>query len=155
MLKAIASSVPFTPNISKLSEHTGLSRNSLIEAIKTLQKAGLVIELYKDTSGIGMLTKPEKLYLNNSNLMNVLAGEQVNIGNIRETFFVNQLKCGNSINLSQTADFLINEKYTIEVGGKNKKQKQIAGIENALVVKDDIEVGHGNIIPLWMFGLLY
>jgi hypothetical protein len=155
MLKAIASSVPFTPNISKLSEHTGLSRNSLIEAIKTLQKAGLVIELYKDASGIGMLTKPEKLYLNNSNLMYVLAGEQANIGNIRETFFVNQLKCSNMINLSPTADFLINEKYTVEVGGKNKKQKQIAGIENALIVKDDIEIGHGNIIPLWMFGLLY
>jgi len=155
MLKAIASSVPFTPNISKLSEHTGLSRNSLIEAIKTLQKAGLVIELYKDSSGIGMLTKPEKLYLNNSNLMYVLAGEQANIGNIRETFFVNQLKCGNTIHLSPTADFLINEKYTIEVGGKNKKRKQIAGIADALVVKDDIEIGHGNIIPLWMFGLLY
>jgi predicted AAA+ superfamily ATPase len=155
MLKAIASSVPFTPNISKLSEHTGLSRNSLIEAIKTLQKAGLVIELYKDSSGIGMLTKPEKLYLNNSNLMYVLAGEQPNIGNIRETFFVNQLKCGNTIHLSPTADFLINEKYTIEVGGKNKKRKQIAGIADALVVKDDIEIGHGNIIPLWMFGLLY
>jgi predicted AAA+ superfamily ATPase len=155
MLKAIASSVPFTPNISKLSEHTGLSRNSLIEAIKTLQKAGLVIELYKDTSGIGMLTKPEKLYLNNPNLMYVLAGEHANIGNIRETFFVNQLKCRNTINLSPVADFLIDEKYTIEVGGKSKTRKQIAGLENALVVKDDIEIGHGNIIPLWMFGLLY
>jgi len=155
MLKAVASSVPFTPNISKLSEHTGLSRNSLIEAIKTLQKAGLVIELYKDSSGIGMLTKPEKLYLNNSNLMYVLAGQQANIGNIRETFFVNQLKCGNTIHLSPTADFLINEKYTLEVGGKNKKQKQIAGVADAFVVKDDIEIGHGNMIPLWMFGLLY
>ena len=114
-----------------------------------------MIELYKDSSGIGMLTKPEKLYLNNSNLMYVLAGEQANIGNIRETFFVNQLKCGNTIHLSPNADFLINEKYTIEVGGKNKKRKQIAGIADALVVKDDIEIGHGNIIPLWMFGLLY
>ena len=107
LLKAIATSVPFTPNISKLSERIGLSRNSLVESIKTLDKVGIIQELHKDSSGIGALTKPEKLLLNNTNLIYVLASENTNIGNVRETFFVNQLSCNHNVNLAPQGDFLI------------------------------------------------
>lgn len=155
LLIAIASSAPFTPNITKLSEKIGVSRNTLIQAIKILSRAGLVIELYKDTSGIGVLTKPEKLFLNNTNLMHVLAKDTINIGNVRETFFLNQFKDLFEINLAEKADFIIDKKYTFEIGGKGKNKKQIANLENAFVAKDNIEIGFGNAIPVWLFGFMY
>lgn len=155
LLISIATSAPFTPNITKLSEKVGISRNKLVQSIKILERAGLVNELYKDTSGIGVLTKPEKLFLNNSNLMYALAKEKTNIGNVRETFFLNQFKGLHEINLSETADFLIDKTCTFEIGGKNKTQKQIANTENSYVAKDGIEIGFGNIIPVWMFGFMY
>jgi len=155
LLITIASSAPFTPNITKLSEKINVSRNTLVQSIKILERAGLVNELYKDSSGIGVLTKPEKLYLNNSNLMYALAKENTNIGNVRETFFLNQFKGLHEINRSEIADFIINKTYTFEIGGKNKTKKQVANIENAYVAKDSIEIGFGNIIPVWIFGLMY
>jgi hypothetical protein len=155
LLISIASSAPFTPNITKLSEKIGVSRNTLIMAIKILHRAGLVNELYKDSSGIGVLTKPEKLFLNNTNLMYVLAKDTINIGNVRETFFVNQFKDLREINLSEKADFIIDKKYTFEIGGKGKTKKQIANLENAFVAKDNIEIGFGNAIPVWLFGFMY
>ena len=155
LLVTIATSVPFTPNISKLSQLIGVSRNMLIQCIKILERASLVIELYKDTSGIGVLTKPEKLYINNTNLMYALATENTNVGNLRETFFLNQFKGLQTIHLATNSDFIINQKYTFEVGGKNKKQKQIQGILNAYLVQDGIEIGFGNTIPLWAFGFMY
>ena len=155
LLIAIASSAPFTPNITKLSEKVGVSRNTLIQAIKILDRAGLVNELYKDTSGIGVLTKPEKLFLNNTNLMYVLAKENINIGNVRETFFLNQFKGLKEINLSVESDFIIDKKYTFEIGGKSKTKKQIAKLDNAFIAKDNIEIGFGNYIPVWLFGFMY
>jgi len=155
LLISIATSAPFTPNISKLSEKIGVSRNTLIQAIKILNRAGLVNELYKDTSGIGVLTKPEKLFLNNTNLMYVLAKENINIGNVRETFFLNQFNDLYQINLSEHSDFIIDDKYTFEIGGKNKSKKQIANLESAFVAKDNIEIGFGNAIPVWLFGFMY
>ncbi|MDG3582941.1 AAA family ATPase [Galbibacter pacificus] len=155
LLISVASSAPFTPNITKLSEKVGVSRNMLVQSIKILERAGLVNELYKDTSGIGVLTKPEKLYLNNSNLMYALAKENSNIGNVRETFFLNQFKGLHEINRSEIADFLIDKTYTFEIGGKNKAKKQIAGTQNAYVAKDGIEIGFGNIVPVWLFGFMY
>lgn len=155
LLFAIATSAPFTPNITKLSERIGMSRAMLIEAIKQLERAGLVNELYKQTKGIGALTKPEKLYLNNTNLMYALAKDSVNVGNLRETFFINQFKHLAAIYLAEQADFLIDGKYTFEVGGKNKTQVQIQGINNAFIAKDNIEIGFGNVIPVWLFGFMY
>ncbi|WP_417359224.1 ATP-binding protein [Galbibacter sp.] len=155
LLITIASSAPFTPNITKISEKVGVSRNMLVQSIKILERAGLVNELYNDSTGIGVLTKPEKLYLNNSNLMYALAKENTNIGNVRETFFLNQFKGLHEINLSQYADFVIDKTYTFEVGGKNKTKKQIASIENSYIAKDGIEIGFGNIIPVWLFGFMY
>jgi predicted AAA+ superfamily ATPase len=155
LLKTVATSVPFTPNISKLSILVGLSRNSLISALKMLEKAGLVNELYKKTTGIGVLTKPEKLYLNNTSLLYALAKENTNIGNVRETFVLNQLKGLHEVNLPEKGDFIIDEKITLEVGGKSKSKKQIIGIKNTYIAKDQIEIGYDNIIPVWLFGLLY
>lgn len=155
LLKTVATSVPFTPNITKLSSLVGLSRNSLVSALKMLERAGLVNEIYKRTKGIGVLTKPEKLYLNNSNLIYALANENANIGNVRETFVLNQLKGIHTVNLPETGDFLIDEKITIEVGGKSKSQKQIATTQNAYIAKDQIEIGFNNIVPVWLFGFLY
>lgn len=155
LLISIASSAPFTPNVTKLSEIVGVSRNTLIQAIKILNRAGLVNELYKDTSGIGVLTKPEKLFLNNTNLMYVLAKENINIGNVRETFFLNQFIGIHEINLSEKADFIIDKKFTFEIGGKNKTKKQIAAILDAFVAKDGIEIGFSNQIPVWIFGFMY
>ncbi len=155
LLISVATSAPFTPNITKLSEKIGVSRNTLIQAIKILDRAGLVNELYKDNSGIGVLTKPEKLFLNNTNLMYVLAKDNINIGNVRETFFLNQFKGFIEINLAETSDFIIDKKYTFEIGGKNKSKKQIANLENAFVAKDSIEIGYQNIIPVWLFGFMY
>ncbi|RKO70834.1 AAA family ATPase [Sphingobacterium puteale] len=155
LLISIATSAPFTPNITKLSEIVGVSRNILVHGIKILGRAGLVNELYKDNSRIGVLTKPEKLYLNNSNLMYALAKENTNVGNVRETFFLNQFMGLHEINLSPVADFLVDKRYTFEVGGKNKTKKQITGISDAYLAKDGIEIGFSNVIPVWLFGFMY
>lgn len=155
LLVAIAQSVPFTPNITKLSERLGMSRGFLLNAIKLLNRADLVIELYKPTKGIGALTKPEKLYLNNSNLLYALGKQNTEVGTIRETFFANQIKNIYDIHLAEKGDFLVDRKYTFEIGGKGKTSKQIKGIKNSFVVRDDMEVGGLNIIPLYLFGFLY
>lgn len=155
LLFAIATSAPFTPNITKLSERIGASRAVLIQAIKQLERAGLVNELYRPTKGIGALTKPEKLFLNNTNLMYALAKENTNVGNLRETFFVNQFKNLAVIHLADQGDFLIDEKYTFEIGGKSKNQVQIHNVNNSFIAKDNIEIGAANVIPVWLFGFMY
>ncbi len=155
LLLLIAQSVPFTINISKMSELVGVSRNTLLLALQLLERARLIHQVNKPNKGIGILTKPEKIYLNNTNLAVTLSPTNNNIGNNRETFFVNQLEKIHSIHLAEKGDFIVNEKYTFEIGGKNKKQVQIQGISNSFIVKDDIEIGIGNIIPLYLFGLLY
>jgi predicted AAA+ superfamily ATPase len=155
LLFMISTNVPFTVNVSKLSETIGVSRPTLIHALSLLERARLIVQMHKSNKGIGILTKPEKVYLNNTNLAYALADEQINIGSNRETFFVNQLSGIHSVELSEKADFIVDGKYTFEVGGKNKKQLQIQGIPDAYIVKDTIEIGIGNIIPLYLFGLTY
>lgn len=155
LLVAIAQSVPFTPNITKLSERLGMSRGFLLNAIKLLNRADLVIELYKSTKGVGALTKPEKLYLNNSNLLYALGKQNTEVGTIRETFFTNQITNLYEIHLAEKGDFLVDRKYIFEIGGKGKTSKQIRGVKNSFVVRDNIEVGGLNIIPLYLFGFLY
>ncbi|HBK70197.1 MAG TPA: AAA family ATPase, partial [Flavobacteriaceae bacterium] len=155
LLVAIAQSVPFTPNISKLSERLGMNRSFLLNAIKILNRADLVMELFKPTKGIGALTKPQKLYLNNTNLVIALGKQNANDGTLRETFFANQMKYLHEIHLADKGDFIIDRKYIFEIGGKGKSSKQIKGVKNSFVVRDDMEVGSLNIIPLYLFGLLY
>lgn len=155
LLVAIAQSAPFTPNIKKLSERLGVQRAFLINALRFLDRADLVMELYKPTKGIGAFTKPEKLYLNNTNLVYVLGKQNAEVGTLRETFFANQMKHLYEIHLAEKGDFIVDRTYTFEIGGKGKTSKQIQGVENSFVVRDDMEVGNLNVIPLYLFGFLY
>ena len=155
LLKIISRSVPFKPNMNSLSSRTGISLNTMKTYLKYLSDAKLLSLLYFPDSGINSLNKPEKIYLENANLIYNLADNLPDIGNIRETFFFNQLSKTDNINASKRADFIVNNYYTFEIGGKNKQQKQIRNIENSFIVKDNIEIGTDNIIPLWLFGFLY
>ncbi len=155
LLKIISRSVPFKPNMNSLSSRTGISLNTMKGYLKYLNDAKLLSLLYFPDAGINSLNKPEKIYLENSNLIHNLADNVPDVGNIRETFFFNQTNNIENVNASKKADFLINDKYTFEIGGKNKNQKQIKDIDNSFVVKDNIEIGSDNIIPLWLFGFLY
>ena len=155
LLYIIAQRVPFTPNIKELAEILEVSRKSLLTYLIYLEKAQLVGLLQQDVSGLRTLSKPEKIYLDNSNLIYALESEKPDIGNIRETFFFNQLKTVSKITSGNKADFKINDKFTIEVGGKNKGHEQIMGLQNAYLALDNLEYGFMNKIPLWLFGFLY
>ena len=155
LLYVISESAPFIPNITKLSERIGITRNSLLAYLNALHESRLTFSAQKPGNGMNILQKPDKVYLENPNLMYALADKQTDIGNVRETFFANQLRKSHQVNLSEVSDFLIDGKYTFEVGGKDKGKKQIATLEDAYVVADDIEYGMGNKIPLWLFGFLY
>jgi len=154
LLSIIAESVPFKPNFSKISEIIGVSRNSLDDYFSYMEKAGLIGQLRNKTSGIRGLGKVDKVYLDNTNIIFNLVGDKSNIGNIRETFFFNQMRLKNDVIYSEKADFVI-DNYTFEVGGKNKQHTQIEKDGKSFVVKDDIEFGYRNVIPLWTFGLNY
>lgn len=154
LLSIISESVPFKPNFSKISEMIGVSRNSLDDYFLYMEKAGLISQLRNETSGIRGLGKVDKVYLDNTNIIFNLVGEKSNIGNLRETFFFNQMRVKNDVISSNIGDFLIGN-YTFEVGGKNKQQSQIKKDGKSFVVKDDIEYGYRNVIPLWAFGLSY
>ncbi|MCK4662532.1 MAG: ATP-binding protein [Bacteroidales bacterium] len=155
LLYAVATSVPFKPNISKLSEKIGVSRPTLLIFLDYLEKSELIYQLYSSNIGISSMAKPEKIYMHNTNLLNVISEQNFKLGNIRETFFLNQLSTFEKLNYSKETDFIVNDKYSFEIGGKNKQQKQIKNLANAFIVKDNIEMGMGNIIPLWLFGFLY
>ncbi|MEZ5106816.1 MAG: AAA family ATPase [Draconibacterium sp.] len=154
LLSIIAESVPFKPNFSKISEMINVSRNSLDDYFSYMEKAGLIGQLRNETGGIRGLGKVDKVYLDNTNIIFNLVGEKSNIGNIRETFFFNQMRVKNEVISSKKSDFVIND-YTFEVGGKNKQQNQIDKDGKSFIVKDDIEYGYLNVIPLWAFGLNY
>jgi predicted AAA+ superfamily ATPase len=155
LLYVIAQSVPFVPNISKLSERIGINRNTLISYLNYLQETGITRNLYKQASGITQLQKPEKIYLENSNLAGTFSIEKPNIGSIRETFLANQAGYQHQLTYPEKGDFLIDQKYLIEVGGSKKSNKQITGIQDSYIASDDIEFGYDNKIPLWLFGFLY
>ena len=101
------------------------------------------------------MTKPEKIYLANTNYAYALGGESTDIGNVRETFFFNQMMVKNQVTYSADVDFLVNDIYNFEIGGKNKTTKQIKALPNSFLALDGVEVGFSNQIPLWMFGLSY
>lgn len=154
LLMIIAQSVPFKPIMQKLADLTGVGRNYIADYLLYIEKAGMIAQLRDDTGGIRGLGKVEKAYLDNSNLIYALGRNESNIGNIRETFFYNQMRVKQEVISSRLADFQIGGK-TFEVGGKGKGQKQIAGVQEGFIVKDDIETGYSNVIPLWNFGLNY
>jgi hypothetical protein len=145
--------VPYTPNISDLSAAIDTDRNNTVKYLTLLAKAKLLNLVSYSDKTIGNLTKPDKVLLNNTNLAYVF-GDNVNIGSARETFFVNQLAAVSDIYLAKQGDFIV-DKYTFEVGGKSKSFDQIKDLPFSFTVADDIEIGHKNKIPLWLFGMLY
>ena len=151
----IAQQVPFKPNLTNLAAKTGVHRNSLTNYLHYLEQAKIITMLYPAGNSNAILQKPEKIYLNNTTLLSALAEEQANIGSVRETFFLSQIQTLYKVQFPQQGDFIVRGKYTFEIGGKVKKSKQIEAVSNAWVVKDDIEFPIMNVLPLWMFGMLY
>lgn len=145
---------PFKPSFINLATELKVSKNDVPDYMLYLEQAGMIGQLRDDTGGIRGLGKVEKVYVDNSNLMNVLAGDQPNKGNLRETFFFNQMRVSNDVVSSRISDFRIGD-ITFEVGGAKKGKKQLAGAEKGIVVRDDIEYGYHEFVPLWQFGLNY
>ncbi|SKB63069.1 hypothetical protein SAMN05660226_02359 [Parapedobacter luteus] len=156
LLASLATQVPFKPNISELAKTIGMSRTTLIQYLHYLEKAKLIQLVYLEGKGLGPLEKPGKLLLDNPNLFYALSTQPKNAGSIRESFFVNQLRnAGQRVDLAKKGDFIVDSQYVFEVGGAKKNFSQIADVPNAYVAADDIEVGNGHKIPLWLFGMLY
>ena len=154
LMQIISQISPFKPNYSDLARDLTVNRNDLKDYLYYLEKSGMIQSLFAPDKGMNLLAKVEKIYLDNTNLMYALSGGRVDTGNLRETFFYNQMRVRNEVYGSEVSDFKIGD-CTFEVGGKKKTRLQIADIENGYVVKDDIEYSHKNTIPLWAFGLNY
>ena len=154
LLAIIAKSVPFKPNMTSIATALVASRNNIADYCLFIEEAGLITQLRDATGGIRGLGKVDKVYLDNTNLIYNLASVDPNPGNIRETFFLNQLRLKYDVITSPAADFRIDD-FTFEVGGKSKGLKQIQGLDNGFIVRDGIEHGYLNIVPLWHFGMIY
>ena len=154
LLGVIAESVPFKPNIAALARKLDLSRDSVYQYIYQLRDAKLLNTLNTDGKGVSALQKPDKIFLENTNLAFALK-DKPDIGNIRETFVLNQLLNSRlEVSSPSEGDFKVNE-LTIEVGGKNKRTSQVKHLDHYIIAADDIEIGNGNKVPLWLFGFLY
>lgn len=154
LIMVVSKSVPFKPVMQKLADVTGISRNDIPDYLIYMERAGMISQLRNATGGLRGLGKVEKLYLDNTNLIYILAPERADIGNVRETFFMNQTRVCNDVRSSDISDFEIDGKV-FEIGGRKKGQKQIESADDGYIVKDDIESGYANVIPLWAFGLNY
>ncbi len=153
LLKVISASVPFTPDMKKLKNIIGVGdERTLKNYLKYLEDAGLIKMLMKSSKGLGSIEKPEKIYLDNANL---LFTANANVGTVRETFFMNQMSKDHEVIAPKQGDFLVDTKFSFEVGGKNKSFNQIKKLKNSFVASDEIEGGFGNRLPLWLFGFLY
>lgn len=154
LLSVVAESAPFKPNMLSLATVVGVSKNNVADYLIYMERAGLLGQLRDATGGIRGVGKVEKVYIDNPSLMTVLSGGTPNPGNLRETFFYNQMRVRNDVISSKDSDFVIGQ-YTFEIGGRKKGNKQIENIPNGFIVKDDTEYGYLNVIPLWHFGLNY
>ena len=154
MLSIIASNVPYKPEAPGLANEIKVSRNDIPTYLLYMEKAGMIGQLRDETGGMRGLGKTEKVYLDNTNIIYALSGENANIGNVRETFFYNQTRLALDVTSSKVSDFSIG-KYTFEVGGAKKSHRQIKDVANSFIVRDDTEYANGDILPLWAFGLLY
>ena len=155
LLYIIAQSVPFKPNYSKLARDLDINRNTVADLMVYLEKAQLINILRDDTHGIASLGKVDKVYLNNTNLAYAISDSTPDLGNLRETAFLSLLAQIQTVTSSSVGgDFRVGGRV-FEVGGKSKMQKQIKDLENAYIVKDDMEYAYRNTIPLWAFGLIY
>lgn len=154
LLMVVSESVPFKPVMQKLADVTGINRNYIQDYLTYMERAGMIAQLRDAVGGIRGLGKTEKVYLDNTNLIYVLAPKRADIGNVRETFFMNQMRVVGDVTCSPVSDFMM-DGMTFEIGGRKKGQKQISEVKDGYVVKDDIETGYANVIPLWAFGLMY
>jgi hypothetical protein len=154
LLAVVAQSVPFKPNMTKLAEMLNISRNNIADYLLYMEDAGMIAQLRSQTEGVRSLGKVDKVYLDNTNLVYNLVADNQNKGNVRETFFLNQVRVRHQVSTSSLGDFRI-DSMDIEVGGKDKGLKQIKTAEKGYLVKDDIERGYLNTIPLWQVGLMY
>lgn len=154
LLVILSEMVPFTLNVSTLCGTLAVSRNHLLKLLQLLERSALLYELYSSAKGLKQLVKPEKILFDNTNLVMAL-GNKTEVGTLRETFFANQVRGIGQLRMPEEGDFLLNEQYLFEVGGKGKGYQQIRNKENSFVVADGIEIGMGNKIPLWLFGFLY
>jgi predicted AAA+ superfamily ATPase len=154
LLSIVAQSVPFKPNFTKIAELVGVHRNQIVEYFHYFEKAGLIMQVRDTTKGIRQLGKVEKIYLENTNLMFAISEKANDIGNRRETFFLNQMRINHEVSSSKIVDFQV-EDFLFEIGGKSKSMQQIKDLDQAFIVKDDIEFGYQNILPLWTFGMNY
>lgn len=151
LLYILAGSVPYKPNITLLAKRTGLHANTVVKYLHYLSRARILSFLVAPNKGMSLLQKPDKLYLDNSNLAYALRGSEINIGNVRELFFNNQVRHVAQLQYTTSADFLVNEEYLVEIGGPGKSGTK----EDVYIVKDGIDHGTGRTIPLWLFGMLY
>ena len=151
----LSSMVPFTPNISQLSQMVDVTRQSLMNYLLLLEKAHAVLLLNKEATGIRQMVKPEKIYLQNTNYCYALSTDTPETGNVRETFFFNQLNQKHHVTYTDQTDFCVDGKYYFEIGGRNKSTRQIKDLNNAFLALDGLETGFRNEIPLWLFGFLY
>lgn len=154
MLMILAEHVPQTPNMNELYSQLETNRNLGMKMLYLLERAALLSLLTSEAKNMKQLAKPDKIFLNNSNLMYALSAN-IQIGTVREVFFNNQLAATNEVNYPKQGDFLVNHKYLFEVGGRKKSFEQIKDVPDSYLAVDSTETGHGNRIPLWMFGLLY
>ena len=154
LLAILAETSPYTLNISSLCTTLQSSRNNVLKLIDLMDKAALIHRLYAASEGMNMLTKPEKILFNNTNLMYALS-PQVESGTKRETYLASQLGVSHQLHMPSQGDLVVDGKWLFEVGGKSKGFSQIKNIEDSFVVSDNIDIGHGDKIPLWLFGMLY
>ena len=155
LLYVITTSSPFKPNISELSQKIGVSRDTLLRYIHYLENAHLINLLKTEKTGMSYMAKPDKIYPGNPNVLYAIGEDQFNTGTLRETFFYNQLNSFTKLYYTPYGDFNVNHEFVIEIGGKNKTNKQIKSIKNSYLALNDIEIGYKNKIPLWLFGFLY
>ena len=155
LLYVIAQEVPFKPNINSLADKTKLHRTTVSNYLHFLHDARLLHLLFASGFGVSTLQKPEKVYLHNTNLLHALSETPPEIGTVREVFFNNQLSALHDVGYSVQTDFVVDRRYHFEIGGRSKGRKQLAGLAEAWVVKDDLEYPLGESLPLWLFGFLY
>lgn len=156
LLGAISTTVPYVPNMKNLASMIDVTdQRTLLKYLQLLEEAQILQLVSSDAKGNKQLQKPEKILIQNTNLMYALGMNNTDVGTQRETFFYNQISTTEEIVYSGKADFLVNDTYLFEVGGKNKGKRQIRGENNAYIVSDEIEIGFGNKIPLWLFGMIY
>lgn len=153
LLGILAELNPYTLNLSDLASKLSSSRDSVYKMLDLMQKAGLIRRLYQKSSGMKILQKPEKILFDNTNLMHALS-PNADTGTLRETFVANML-ASHKLSMPEMGDILVDDHYLFEVGGRKKGYRQIADVPDSFVVADGIDVGIGNKIPLYLFGMLY